>query len=76
MLAHAEVARALEFVGLRQERRPLAAIPKHLHWHVVSGVLSIEFSLGRGTYATAILREIGEFQDAARGAETAGAGTR
>ena len=64
--AHGEIAEALEFVGLRQERRPLAAFPRDLLWHVDNGALTIEFALNRGTYATSVLREIGEFQDAAR----------
>ena len=66
---HAEIAETLEFVGLRQERRPLAARPKSLCWHVNDGVLTVEFALGRGSYATTVLREVGEFRDAARSTE-------
>ena len=64
--AHGEIAEALEFVGLRQQRRPLEAIPRDLLWHVENGALTVEFALDRGTYATSVLREIGEFRDAAR----------
>ena len=64
--AHGEIAEALEFVGLRQERRPLAAIPKDLLWHVDDGALTVEFALERGAYATSVLREVGVFHDAAR----------
>ncbi len=64
--AHAEIAEALEFVGLRQERRPLAAILKNLSWHVDEGAMTVEFALGRGTYATSALREVGDFHDAPR----------
>ena len=63
--AHDEIAQALEFVGLRQERRPLATIPKNLSWRVGDGVLTVDFSLDRGTYATTVLREVGEFRNAA-----------
>ena len=64
--AHGEIARALEFVGLRQQRRPLAAIPRELSWRVENGALTVEFALDRGTYATSVLREIGAFRDAER----------
>ncbi len=63
---HVEIAEALEFVGLRQERRSLAALPRNLSWHLDDGALTIEFALGRGIYATTMLREVGEFRDAAR----------
>ena len=66
MRPHREIAEALEFVGLRQERRPLAAVPKNLLWHADDGALTVEFALDRGTYATSVLREIGQFRDAAR----------
>ena len=62
--AHGEITQALEFVGLRQQRRPLAATPKDLSWRVENGALTVEFALGRGTYATSVLREVGEFRDA------------
>ena len=66
MRRHGEIAEALEFVGLRQERRLLAAVPKGLLWHVDNGALTVEFALDRGIYATSVLREVGEFRDAAR----------
>ena len=66
MRAHGEIVQALEFVGLRQERRPLAAIPKNLSWRVEDSALAVEFALDRGVYATTVLREVGEFRDAAR----------
>ena len=64
--AHAEIAEALEFVGLRQQRRPLAAILKNLSWHIDEGAMTVEFALGPGTYATTVLREVGDFHDAPR----------
>ncbi len=74
--AHQEIALALEHVGLRQQRRPLAAIPKNLSWHLEDGALTLEFSLGPGAYATTVLREVGEFHDAPRGVEPARAEAR
>ena len=61
---HREIAEALEFVGLRQQRRPLAAMPKDLSWRMDDGTLAVEFALDRGSYATTVLREVGEFRDA------------
>ena len=69
--AHAEIAEALEFVGLRQERRPLAAILKSLSWHIDEGAMTVEFALGPGTYATTVLREVGDFHDAPRDCDAA-----
>ena len=69
--AHAEIAEALEFVGLRQERRPLAAILKNLSWHIGEGAMTVEFALGPGTYATTVLREVGDFHDAPRDCDAA-----
>ena len=66
MRAHGEIAQALEFVGLRQQRRPLAATPRELSWRVENGTLTVEFALDPGTYATSVLREVGEFRDAGR----------
>lgn len=71
MRAHCEIAKALEFVGLRQQRRALAATPKELSWRVESGALTLEFALDPGTYATSVLREVGEFRDAARAPHSA-----
>ena len=66
MRAHGEIAQALEFVGLRQQRRPLAATPRRLSWRAEDGALTVEFALDPGAYATSVLREIGEFRDAGR----------
>lgn len=70
--AHGEITRALEFVGLRQQRRPLAATPRELSWRADNGALTLEFALDRGTYATSVLREVGEFRDAGRAPDSAG----
>lgn len=44
--------------GLEQERRPLRAQVGNLQAHFESGNLVLEFSLGRGVYATSVLREL------------------
>ena len=62
----AALARGLERAGLRQERRALRLRPAGLDWeHVSPGVVRLRFSLPPGTYATAVLAELGEVVDAA-----------
>lgn len=41
-------------------RRPLRMRVSHLEWQISDVVLWLEFGLGRGSYATAVLREIAE----------------
>ena len=49
----------LEHAGLRQQRRALRMIPRELRWSVEQGhVLHLEFALTRGSFATALLREL------------------
>ena len=50
--------------GMEQERRPLRLMARRLiwQWHV-DGVLSLEFSLPAGCYATALIREIASCGD-------------
>lgn len=52
---------ALEHAGLRQERRALVLIPEAFSWHWQDADLVLEFRLGRGEFATALLAELGEF---------------
>ena len=60
------LAHGLERAGLRQERRALRLRPAGMDWvHVSPGVLRLHFSLPPGTYATAVLAELGEVVDAA-----------
>ena len=66
MRPHGEISQALEFVGLRQQRRPLAATPRALSWRTEHRALTVEFALDPGTYATSVLREVGAFRDAGR----------
>ena len=61
---HGVIAEALEHVGLRQGRRPLAVYPDGLRWRLDGAGLVVEFSLPAGSYATSVLREVGRFEDA------------
>jgi tRNA pseudouridine13 synthase len=55
---HAELARGLESQRLEQSRRALRARASDLTWHASDErTLSVEFTLGRGAFATALLRE-------------------
>lgn len=48
---------------LRQERRGLRVIPADLSWSAQEGGIRLRFSLPRGSYATALLREIIDYED-------------
>jgi len=52
---------ALEHVGLAQARRGLSFRPRGLVAAREGDVVTLEFTLGPGEYATALLREIGDF---------------
>lgn len=57
----------LEAAGLRQERRATRIRPSAMAWQwPADDVLSIEFALPAGAYATAVLAEIGDVQDPQR----------
>ena len=57
----------LEEAGLKQERRALRLVAEGLTWTwPEASVLSLSFSLPPGSYATALLQELGEVSDAAR----------
>src|SRR5690606_36035396 len=59
--------RGLEAAGLRQERRATRLRPRDLaHDWPGRDVLRLRFALPPGTYATAVLAEIGPTRDAAR----------
>lgn len=55
----------LEHVGLVQARRPLVAMPQDLNWSLDGDVLTLEFVLMPGQYATAVLRELGDWRQGA-----------
>ena len=60
------LARGLEQAGLRQERRALRLRPGGLSWdRPEPDCLRLCFSLPAGTYATAVLAELGDVADAA-----------
>ena len=51
----------LEAAGLAADRRPLRVVPSDLEWdESADGGLVVRFSLPRGAYATAVLRELAE----------------
>ncbi len=56
----AEVAALLAAQGLEQERRSLRCAVRDLAVEFEAGSLTLSFSLGRGQFATAVLREICE----------------
>lgn len=55
----------LEVAGLKQERRALRLQPQSLQWRwLAADVLELSFALPPGTYATVVLRELGNITDA------------
>jgi tRNA pseudouridine13 synthase len=60
-----EVAGLLADVGLAQERRALRCAVRDLVVEPEAGTITLSFALGRGQFATAVLREICEFESAA-----------
>ena len=58
----------LELEGLRQERRALRLVPQALAWSWRSAdALRLTFALPPGSYATAVLHELGAVTDASQG---------
>ena len=58
----------LEEAGMKQERRALRLVPTGLAWEwIAQDALSLAFSLPPGSYATALLQELGDIADATRG---------
>lgn len=55
------VAELLEGEGLSQERRALRCAVRELEVEADAGTLTLSFSLNRGQFATAVLREICDF---------------
>jgi tRNA pseudouridine13 synthase len=54
----------LEKLGLTQERRALRLFPQDFKWQFINETsLLLEFELGPGSYATAVLRELAEIRD-------------
>ena len=71
--AYPDVCEALEHVGLAQERRRLRVVPAELSWALDEDVLTVEFVLPKGVYATSVLREVGAFGDVVRNGVPEGA---
>jgi tRNA pseudouridine13 synthase len=68
----ARLRAGLEAAGLRQERRALRVRPRDLDWTWADpSVLRLRFALPPGSYATALLDELGDVDDAAAGARSA-----
>jgi tRNA pseudouridine13 synthase len=49
---------ALEAAGVRSASRPLRMRVGDLQWEIVDSVLWLEFHLGKGSFATSVLREL------------------
>jgi tRNA pseudouridine13 synthase len=62
--AFAAVTDLLSAAGLAQERRALRCAIRELSAVREASVLTLSFALGRGQFATAVLRELGEFDGA------------
>lgn len=57
-------AEALEKAGLKQERRSMRLLPVNMDWQFeVDNSLVVSFELTKGSYATAVLRELCTFTD-------------
>ncbi|MEE4304384.1 MAG: tRNA pseudouridine(13) synthase TruD, partial [Wenzhouxiangella sp.] len=61
--AHRELVEGLAKFGMKQERRPLRMRVGELEWHFPDErTLKLAFSLGTGSYATSVLRELVDYQ--------------
>ncbi|MXW53283.1 MAG: tRNA pseudouridine(13) synthase TruD [Gammaproteobacteria bacterium] len=56
-IEHQQVCEALEWVGLRQERRSLSVQPSNAEVLVSNETLTLRFTLPRGCFATAVVNE-------------------
>ncbi|MEM7501440.1 MAG: tRNA pseudouridine(13) synthase TruD [Pseudomonadota bacterium] len=63
---YAELAEGLAGVG-KMARRALRARVRDLRWRMDDTTLILNFALGKGQYATALLRELAQTTDASRG---------
>lgn len=55
------VVAALQGADVDAARRPLRVVPGDLAWDLAADVLSVDFSLPRGAFATTVLREVLRF---------------
>jgi len=59
-----EFASALEQAGMKQERRAMRLLPVNMQWQFeADNSLIVSFDLTKGSYATAVLRELGDIHD-------------
>lgn len=63
--------------GLKMERRPTRCVVRDLKWRFDEGerILELGFVLGRGHYATSVLREVLDYEDMARAGDPAHTGS-
>ena len=59
----AEIAEALEWVGLKQQRRPLAVAPICLNCKTDMDIARVRFALPSGSFATSVLRECFDLEE-------------
>lgn len=60
-----ELMAGLEKAGLKQERRALLLLPQNISWEIADDCLEVKFFLPAGSYATSVLRELGQFSEPA-----------
>ncbi|MDH5424307.1 MAG: tRNA pseudouridine(13) synthase TruD [Gammaproteobacteria bacterium] len=61
---HRAFAESLEKAGMKQERRAMRLMPVNMKWQFeADNSLIVSFELTKGSYATAVLRELGAIQD-------------
>jgi len=61
---NAVFAAALERAGMKQERRSMRLLPVNMRWRFeADNSLIVSFELTKGSYATAVLRELGDIRD-------------
>jgi tRNA pseudouridine13 synthase len=61
---YSEFAGSLEKAGMKQERRSMRLLPVNMQWQFEADKnLIVSFELTKGSYATALLRELGDIRD-------------
>ena len=61
---------SLEKAGMKQERRAMRLLPVNMQWqHRSDNCLVVSFELTKGSYATAVLRELGKIIDTSQPAQ-------
>lgn len=58
LASYTELCEGLEKAGLEYQRRSLRLRPKELQWHFEGDKLYLSFELGKGQFATSVLREL------------------